>query len=78
MDDLIDKYLGEGKLSWKDVNTVSKRVGGNLSPSNERGKMWTVWTFKNIESYREFADEMQSKHMTIKGDPKKLEMKVWF
>lgn len=75
---LIDKYLGEGKLAWKDVHAISKKVKGSLKPSEEKGKPWSTWTFANIESYREFAKEMQAKHMTIKGDPKKLEMKVWF
>ena len=76
--DLVEKYLGEGKLSWAKTDEVAKKYSGKYKGNEEKGKPWNTYVFKNIEDYRRFADEMQKSYMTIKGDSKKLEMKVWF
>ena len=78
--DLVEKYLGEGKLSWLNTDKIAKTHGGSYKKGQdkEKGKPWNTYTFKSSEDYTKFAKEMQKNFMTIKGDPKKMEMKVWF
>lgn len=78
--DLVEKYLGEGKLSWAKTDKIAKKYGGRYKkdPKKERGLPWNIYVFKNIDDYRKFANELQDSFMTMKGDPEKLEMKVWF
>lgn len=78
--ELLEKYLGEGKLSWAKTDEIAKKFKGGYKQdqNKEKGKPWNTYVFKDIEGYRSFAKEMQSKHMNIKGDSKSFEMKVWF
>lgn len=76
----LKKYLGEGKLSWSNVDKIAKQNSGvyDNPPDKEKGKPWNVYKFKNQDDYTKFANELQKSHMTMKGDIKNFKMKVWF
>lgn len=78
--DLIDKYLGEGKLSWSEVDKIAKQNSGvyDNPKDKEKGQYWNVYKFKSKDDYTKFAKELQKSHMTMKGDIKDFKMKVWF
>lgn len=81
---LVEKYLGEGKLSWEKVNQLAKKFSGSLDKKaeSEKGKPWATWNFKDMDNYRKFTKVLQSSYMNIKAeddeDKNIFKVKVWF
>ena len=79
---LVEKYLGEGKLSWEKVNKLAKKFSGSLIKKDEKGKPWDTWNFKDMDNYKKFTKALQSSYMNIKAeddeDKNIFKVKVWF
>lgn len=77
---LVEKYLGEAKLSWANTDKIAKKYKGEYKKNQdkEKGKPWNTYSFKDEDNYQSFVSEMQKNYMNFKANKDSLEVKVWF
>ena len=72
-----------GKMSWKDVSTLAKRLHGELDRTYRQksdAAQDTKWRFEewHEDEYRKFVKTLKREFMNFKAAPESLSVVVWF